>query len=210
MTIGKLEKHSAAGEEILSNAALTVSNKRLKRGVYFLAGLVLFGTVSDIATNVRNPLPPVLNKETGQMITTYSAQVDKLTLEERVNYAKLLYIALRQRTGYPEIDVANIEGWKQQVTPEGARSWMALSNRWANLLLVEYDKRMTVEVLSAKPDMKNEYSYVIEAVEREANLKDPRSEKQYRVRFTMYFTDPTEDGATRLSAMALHEEEQIR
>lgn len=206
MTIGKLEKHSAAGEEILSNAALTASNKRLKRGVFILSGFVLLGTVSDIATNFRNPLPPVLNKETGQMITTYSEQVDKLTLEERVGYAGLLYIALRGRTGYPEIDMENIDGWKKQVTPEGARSWMALSNRWNDLLLVEYDKRRTVEVLLAKPDMKNKYAYVIEAMEREGNLKDPHSEKQYRVRFTMHFTDPAIDGATRLAAMELHEE----
>ena len=210
MSTEKIAKHSAAGEDALSNGALTVSNKRLKRGVYILAGFVLFGTVSDIATNITKPLPPVLNKETGQMIPTYSEHVDKLTLEERVNYAKLLYVALRQRTGIPDIDVANIEGWKDQITPPGARSWQALGERWKGIALVEYDKRLTVEVLSAKPDMKNHYSYVIEAIERQGDRNDPKSEKQYRVRFTMHFTDPVVDGATRLDAVELHEEEQIR
>lgn len=205
----KIDANNRLGEEIMSNREVTKSVKQMRTAMYCMAaGLVL---VAALELKDTPDKPPVLVAETGQVIVDYNSNVDKLSLEERMEYAAHVFRGLRQRTGIAPVDVKALEAWKGQITPNGARSWKGLGDRWDDIAFVQPGKMRMVQVTKVRPDLVNQYAYVIEATEAEGLRDDPRSDRQYRVRLTLFFTDPKEtNGASRLDALQLHEEGTVK
>lgn len=204
----EIENRSLYGDKILSGQVLGTKVSRLTWAVVALGVFVVGSTAYDAIK--PDPRPLLLDTSTGNIITDYKHVLEGYTVEERMLLASLAYNGFRQRTGIAAIDAETLKSWSDNITPNGLAAWSNLGQRWTKPGFVQPGFSRTIRVISTRPDKNNAYAFTIEAVESESEVGKPLSNKQFRVRLTLFFTDPSVDKVMKIDGVVLHEEELLK
>lgn len=196
------------GEQILDQQQLGTRVERLTLAVAVL-GVAIMGSI--VWNEWRpDPQPLLLDTSTGNIISNYETVLSGYTTQERAFLAKMAYEGLRRRVGIASVDGKSLEEWSPIMTPNGLNAWSNLSPRWASPHFVQPGFTRTVQVTKTHPDMSNPYAFTIDAIEREATVGKPNTDKAYKVRLTVYFTDPAVTKVMKIDGVVLHEEELVK
>lgn len=195
------------GEDILSTQRLGTHVKRLTWAVGVLSVVVVASIAVDAVK--QEPRPLLLDTSTGNIITNYKHVLDGYTEDERALLARLTYEGLRRRTGNAAVDAQTLKDWSGNITMNGFNAWRTLGERWKEPHFVQPGFSRTLQVLSVRPDRASKYAFTVEAIESDAEADKRLTHKQFRVRFTMFFTPPSEGGTMKLDGIVLHEEELV-
>lgn len=204
-----VQENNCYGEEFLSYQKLGERVKRNTVTMYAVAGIVSIVAVQNMLPQ-KEDTHMLLESEAGRPITIYEHTLQQRTAEERMQIAVLLYKGLRQRTGIKEVDGKALEDWRGQVTRNAMSAWGELGERWRSPNIVKTGFRRTVSIVSVSPDKANPYAFGITAIESEGDTESPRKDKSFHVRLTLFFTDPSNGGTSKLDGIILHSEEPAK
>jgi hypothetical protein len=205
----KLDADNEYGKVILSNQELGRDVRRAKWAMLTTAAVVAVASLYMVSGASRQQQPLLLDTRTGQIITTYKHVLTDYTTAERAQLARLAYEGLRRRTGVPAVDAEHLASWGGHISKPALAAWARMGERWSNPSRVEYDFRRTIRVLAVTPDISTPYAFTIEALETDIIDARTLTEKTYRVRLTLIFSDPKIDGQSRIESAILHSEEQV-
>lgn len=209
MKLLNVDKDNEYGKYILATQQLgnKVKNLSWVFGIGF-AAVLSYSVYTDIKAS-SHERPYVIDTMTGPIIVDYKHVMEKFTVEERALVAKRAYEGLRRRIGITEVDADNLNEWKNIITNKGVVAWSSLGDRWAEPNRIKHGFTRTLKNITAKPDLSTPYAFTIEAIETDFEEGKPRSKASYRVRLTLFFTDPKIDGVSRIDGVELHSEEPV-
>lgn len=204
----QVEDSREFGEYILSTQRLGTQVGRLKFATYAMAAVLAGSLIMEAVTPTPRPL--LLDTSTGNIITNYKYVLKGYTAQERALLAEAVYEGFRRRTGNKVVDENSVNKWLSMFTGQGYEAWKNLGVRWTDPNVVRHGVLRTLQVVGTTPDASNEYAFTVEAIESESEEGKPLSHKTYRVRLTLFFTDPSIEGKMKINGVVLHEESLVK
>lgn len=204
----QVETSRPYGEEILSIQRLGTKVGRQNIAIYAMAIILAGSLIAGVAKPTPRPL--LLDTSTGNIITNYKYVLEGYTVKERALLAELAYEGFRRRTGNKTVDENSVNKWLTIFKTDGYEAWKTLGMRWTDANLVKHGYIRNIQVIETSPDVSDGYAFTVEAIESEYEEGKPLSHKQYRVRLTIFFSDPKVEGIMKISSVKLHEETLVK
>lgn len=209
MKLLRVDKDNQYGQDLLSTQQLGKSIRSWKWVTAVgLMAVLSYNIFTDIKESSQEK-PYIIDTMTGPIITNYEHIMEKFTVQERSLIARFAYEGIRRRVGNAAVDAETLQNWGDMITKRGIVSWGNLGERWKDPHKVKYGFTRTIKVLSVVPDRANPYAFTVEAIEKDNEEGNSLGTQSYRVRLTLFFTDPAVDGLSKIDGVQLHEEESV-